>query len=161
MLEAGCQIARLPNYRTSASSSAAKARKVFWTDCGLAAWLAGTGKPSERVDAGFWLEQLVFQSLQSWAAVGGRRGISFWRDGVKEVDFVLEQADGLVAVEVKSATTLTGADFNGLRAFQAAFASVGRKPPLGVLLYQGESSLSFSEQRYAFPLHPIAPAQHP
>ena len=34
LLEAGCQISRLPNYRTSASSSAAKARKVFWTDCG-------------------------------------------------------------------------------------------------------------------------------
>ena len=157
LLEAGCQIVRLPNYRTSASSSAAKARKLFWTDCGLAAWLAGAGNPAERMDAGFWLEQQVFQSLQAWAVVGGRRAISFWRDGVKEVDFVLEQADGLVAVEVKSATTITGNDFNGLRAFQATFTKQGRRMPLGVLLYPGESALSFGEHLYALPLHPFAP----
>ena len=157
LLEAGCQIARLPNYRTSASSSAAKARKLFWTDCGLASWLAGTGLPSERGDAGFWLEQQVFQSLQSWAAVAGRRAISFWRDGVREVDFVLEQGDSLVAVEVKSATTVTGADFNGLRAFQSAFTQRGRRPPLGVLLNPSESVLSFGEHLYALPLHPFAP----
>jgi predicted AAA+ superfamily ATPase len=157
LLEAGCQIARLPNYRTSASSSAAKARKLFWTDCGLAAWLAGAGRPWERADAGFWLEQLVFQSLQSWAAAAGRRTISFWRDGAREVDFVLEQGDRLVAVEVKSATTVTGADFKGLRAFQSAFTKRGQPPPLGILLSPSESVLSFGEHLHALPLYPFAP----
>ena len=159
LLEAGCQIARLPNYRTSASSSAAKAHKLFWTDCGLGAWLAGTAMPSERPDAGFWLEQLVFQNLQVWAACGPRRSISYWRDGAREVDFVIAQGDQLVAIEVKSATSLSGSDFNGLRAFQSAFTKRGRQPPQGILLSPATMPLSFGEHLYSLPLHPFAPPQ--
>jgi predicted AAA+ superfamily ATPase len=159
LLEAGCQIARLPNYRTSASSSAAKAQKLFWTDSGLGAWLAGVSKPSERPDAGYWLEQLVFQNLQAWAAAGPRRSVSYWRDGAREVDFVIEQADQLVAIEVKSATVPTGSDFSGLRAFQSAFTKQRKPPPLGVVLSPATVPLAFGEHLYSLPLAPFAPAR--
>jgi len=103
------------------------------------------------------LEQLVFQNLQAWAACGARRSISYWRDGAREVDFVIEQGDELVAIEVKSATSLSGSDFNGLRAFQSTFTKRGRQPPPGILLSPATMPLSFEEHLYSLPLHPFAP----
>ena len=115
--------------------------------------------PSERPEAGFWLEQLVFQNLQVWAACGPRRSISYWRDGTREVDFVIAQGDQLVAIEVKSAASLSGSGFNGLRAFQSAFTKRGLQPPLGILLSPATMPLSFGEHLYSLHLHPFAPPQ--
>lgn len=114
--------------------------------------------PSQRADAGFWLEQLVFQSLQSWAAVGARRQISYWRDGPREVDFVIEDGNGVLAIEVKSSTTVAHSDFNGLRAFQAAFTKKNSQPPRGILLSPATTPLSFGEHLYSLPLFPFAPS---
>ncbi|MEY2879982.1 MAG: hypothetical protein RLZZ15_2362, partial [Verrucomicrobiota bacterium] len=124
LLETGCQIARLQNYQRSAGKSAAKARKLMWRDTGLAAWLAGVkpGEVRERADAGFWLEQAVFQTLQSWAALDPRRRVHYWREGDVEIDFVLEQAGALVGIEVKAAKKVGTEDLRGARAWQAAFA---------------------------------------
>jgi predicted AAA+ superfamily ATPase len=135
LLETGCQIARLQNYHRSPGKAAAKARKVLWRDTGLAAWLAGVkpGKVTERVDAGFWLEQAVFQTLQSWAALEPTRRVHFWREGDVEVDFVLEQAGELVGLEVKVTRPTGESDLRGARAFQAAFARQGRRPRVAVL----------------------------
>ena len=118
LLETGCQIARLQNYQRSAGKSAEKARKLMWRDTGLAAWLAGVklGAMASRPDAGFWLEQAVFQTLQSWAALDPRRRVHYWREGDVEIDFVLEQAGELVGVEVKATKKIGSEDLRGTRA---------------------------------------------
>ena len=39
-----------------------------WTDCGVAVWLAGIKSSADvttRMDAGFWLEQTLFQTLET------------------------------------------------------------------------------------------------
>jgi len=69
----------------------------------------------------------------------------------KEVDFVLEQADGRVlAIEVKRSESVSMADFNGIKAFQELTGSdfIG-----GVVLHSGREVASFGPGLRAVPLH--------
>jgi predicted AAA+ superfamily ATPase len=158
LLETGCQIARLQNYQRSAGKSAAKARKLMWRDTGLAAWLAGVrpGEVRSRADAGFWLEQAVFQTLQSWAALGPRRRVHFWREGDVEIDFVLEDAGELVGMEVKAARKVGTGDLRGVRAWQAAFARKG-EVPRAVVLHSGDDARFLGDNSWALGLGAMMP----
>ena len=160
LLETGHLITRLPNYRASVTSSLNKARKVLWGDVGLALWLAGVDASTVRTrpDSGFWLEQLVYQTLQAWAVQAPRRTVSFWRDGAAEVDFVLEQNGHLVAMEIKSSPTVTQDDLRGLRTFQASFANAHKEVPLAVVIHPGVCALSHGGNVWSLPLHLFAPA---
>ncbi len=158
LLETGCQIARLQNYQRSAGKSSAKPRKLLWRDTGLAAWLAGV-RPDEvkaRSDAGFWLEQAVFQTLQSWAALDARRHVHYWREGDAEVDFVLEEAGLLVGIEVKAAGRADPGDLRGSRAFQAAFEHKGIVPRVAVL-HTGNEARFLGSNAWALGLGPMLP----
>ena len=69
LLETGCMITRLRPLATNPTAALVKAPKLLWTDCGLAAWLAGIRSSAEvttRMDSGFWLEQTLFQTLETW-----------------------------------------------------------------------------------------------
>ena len=159
LLETGCQIARLQNYQRSAGKSAAKARKLLWRDTGLAAWLAGVppGEVAGRADAGFWLEQALFQTLQSWAALDPRRRVHYWREGDAEIDFVLEANGVLVGLEVKAARTIGPGDLRGVRAWQAAFARGGDVPRAAVL-HTGEEARFLGDNAWAVGLGAMLPA---
>jgi predicted AAA+ superfamily ATPase len=68
LLEQGCLITRIRPMGTNPSTALVKAPKLLWTDCGLAAWLAGIRSSADvtaRIDAGFWLEQTLFQTLKT------------------------------------------------------------------------------------------------
>ena len=143
LLETGCLIARIRPLATNPSTALVKAPKLFWTDCGLAAWLAGikfSADVTQRLDAGFWLEQTLFQTLQTWRALDPqRRKLHFWRDRAgHEVDFILEQDGKLVALEIKAGRQATTSDVSGIRAFHA---SLKRKALLmrGVVLHGGDA----------------------
>jgi predicted AAA+ superfamily ATPase len=123
LLETGCLICRIRPFATNPSIPLVKAPKLLWADCGLAASLAGIRTPSDvasRPDAGFWLEQTLFQTLQTWRALDPvERKLHFWRDRPgHEVDFVLEQGGKLVALEIKTGSTVTSSDAAGIRAFR-------------------------------------------
>ncbi len=141
LIETGCLISRLSPYATNPTTGMVKARKLMWNDCGLAAWLAGirsSGHLAERNDQGFWLEQAVFQTLQTWRTLDptGRR-VHYWRDrSGHEVDFVLEQDGQLVAVEIRAGGTVGLSDAAGLAAFKK---SLGRRKVLrrSVILHAG------------------------
>jgi uncharacterized protein len=159
LLETGFQVARLANYRRNPTTALVKARKLMWTDCGLAAWLSGLHPAalSGRPDAGQWLEQLVYQTLQSWAALDPRRHIHFWREGAAEVDFVLEQAGQLVAVEVKTSRQVGSADARWLSEFQTLFSRTDAPPIRGAVLHGGKENRPLGKDLFALSLHPFAP----
>jgi hypothetical protein len=70
-----------------------------------------------------------------------------------EVDIVLERRAGQVAgVEVKSAATVTAADFRGLRKLRDA---AGKRFAAGVVLYDGETSASFGDELHAVPIRAL------
>jgi predicted AAA+ superfamily ATPase len=154
-LEVGCLISRLEAFHANAASGMRKARKLMWQDGGLAAWLAGIRSAEDvanRADVGFWLEQAVFQTLQVWRGMDSvLRRISHWREGGKrDVDFVLESPEGLVALEVKNSKSVTPSDCVGLRAFRDAVPR-GRGRVRGVVLYGGEEPRAMGEEIHALP----------
>ena len=141
LLETGCLVTRIRPVATNPSAALVKAPKLLWTDCGLAAWLAGIkSDATQRLDAGFWLEQTLFQTLDTWRALDSqRRKLHFWRDRAgHEVDFILEEAGKLVALEIKAGSLVTTGDLIGIRAFRDALK---RKASLvrGVVLHSGKS----------------------
>ena len=143
LLETGCLVTRIRPLVTNPSAALVKAPKLLWTDCGLAAWLAGiksSADTTQRLDVGFWLEQTLFQTLETWRALDSqRRRLHFWRDRAgHEVDFILEEAGKLVALEIKAGSLVTTGDLIGIRAFRDALK---RKTSLvrGVVLHSGKS----------------------
>jgi len=67
-----------------------------------------------------------------------------------EVDLVIETGSGtLVGLEVKAAATVNADDFKGLRKLASA---VGDDFMLGVVLYDGERTLTFGDRLFAAPI---------
>jgi predicted AAA+ superfamily ATPase len=155
LLETGYQITRLPVYATNPVSSLVKAKKLFWNDCGLAAWLAeiqSEDEISKRHDGGQWLEQALFQTLQTWRSLDPiKRRLYYWRNRQgREVDFILEQHGKIVALEVKSADTVGARDAEGLTAFREA---MGKKKDLvrSAVLYGGREAREIGADCFALP----------
>jgi predicted AAA+ superfamily ATPase len=143
LLETGCMIVRVRPLTTNPSTSLVKAPKLLWTDCGLAAWLAGirsSAGMTARMDAGFWLEQTLFQTLDTWRSLDPQqRRVHYWRDRAgHEVDFILENGSKLVALEIKAGSQVTSSDAAGIRAFRD---DLKRKPAFvrGVVLHGGRA----------------------
>jgi predicted AAA+ superfamily ATPase len=143
LLETGCMITRLRPLATNPTAALVKAPKLLWTDCGLAAWLAGIRSSAEvttRMDSGFWLEQTLFQTLETWRSLDPRqRKLHFWRNrSGHEVDFILEEAGKFVALEIKASSQVTASDATGIRAFRE---DLKRKSSMvrGVVLHSGKA----------------------
>jgi hypothetical protein len=92
------------------------------------------------MDAGFWLEQTLFQTLETWRSLDSQqRKLHYWRDRAgHEVDFILEEAGKLVALEIKAGSQVTSSDANGIRAFRD---DLKRKASFvrGVVLHGGQA----------------------
>jgi uncharacterized protein len=98
------------------------------------------GKSGSRLPALFetWV---VGEIVKAHVHRGKRPRMSFYRDRDRtEVDLVLEQGDGLVAVEIKAAQTPSGRYFAGLNRFAEALAA-GKGPRMKrkVVVYGGET----------------------
>ncbi|MGD9874656.1 MAG: ATP-binding protein [Kiritimatiellia bacterium] len=157
LLETGCQIMRLRCYASNASKTYMKSAKLMFTDSGLAAWLAGIRNSSElmrRSDAGFWLEQAIYQTLHSWQSLDPvSRQIFYWRERDKaEVDFVLSEGDQLACVEVKSGQMVRPDDLNGILRFRQAMKLSPKKCP-AVVFYAGSTARVVADHISALPFH--------
>jgi uncharacterized protein len=88
--------------------------KLYWSDTGLALFLAGESEPR-----GAHLENLVLTDLLAWCDLQARRPeVLYWRTATGiEVDFVIETPDRLLPIEIKAAARVTTADAKGLEAF--------------------------------------------
>lgn len=117
--------------------------------------LDAEGLARDRELLGRFLETFVFQELRrqaSWQDVP----IDFYhfrdKDGA-EVDIILERGAHKVAgIEVKAAASVTGADFRGLRQLKDA---TGERFAAGLVLYDGELTVSFGEGLYAVPIRAL------
>jgi predicted AAA+ superfamily ATPase len=82
----------------------------------------------------------LFQTLETWRALDPQqRKLHFWRDRAgHEVDFILEEAGKLVALEIKAGSQVTTRDATGIRAFRD---DLKRKASLvrGIVLHGGKA----------------------
>src|SRR5437867_2770048 len=83
-LEASYQLARVPAYAVNRTKRLIKSPKAFWTDTGLALYLAGESQPR-----GCHLENIVLSDLMAWNGSGSGADVMYWRTTTgEEVDFV-------------------------------------------------------------------------
>jgi len=158
LLERMFLIDELPAWHVNRLRRMVKTPKLHVGDTGLAAALLGVDAGAlyrDRTLYGQFLETFVFQELRRLAS-GHPADIRFHhfrdKDGY-EVDVVLERDDHRIAgVEVKASSTVTLADFRGLRKLAGA---AGRRFSTGVVLFDGERSVSFGGSMHAVPVRAL------
>ncbi len=153
LLEASFLIRRIPPFLKNRSSRLVKSPKMHVTDSGLAAYLAGVnGLEPGRDDLlrGALFETYAAQNLAGLleAHLPGAQ-LAYWcEQGRHEVDFVIESARKVIAIEVKAATHWSDADLSGLRAFlQRTPACIA-----AVLACNGRDAVQLGDRLFAIPL---------
>lgn len=158
LLERVFLLEELPPWHSNRLSRLIKTPKLHLGDTGLACALLGVDAAaleSDRQLLGQMAETFVFQELRRQAS-WHEEPITFHhfrdKDGV-EVDIVLEGAgQRLAGVEVKASATVTTADFRGLRKLKE---TVGGRFATGVVLYDGEATVSFGGGLFAAPIRSL------
>lgn len=153
LLETSFLIRRLPPFLKNRSSRLVKSSKLYFTDSGLAAHMAGINRLDPGRDdlhRGALFETYVAQNLTALLeAHMPDAQMSFWHEqGRHEVDFVIEDGRTVCAIEVKAATRWTDKDLSGLRTFLARTPDCEK----AVLAYNGEESVQLEEKLWAIPV---------
>ena len=120
----------LPKFSGNAIRRRASSPKPQVLNTALATAQSGRPFADVRADGEAWgrlVESAVGAHLANAAATGGPE-LSWWRDGDREVDFVLRGAGGIAAIEVKSGRA--PAAHPGTAAFRAAFGNLGPIRPI-------------------------------
>jgi predicted AAA+ superfamily ATPase len=158
LLERLFLLERLPPWHNNRLSRLVKTPKMHLCDTGVACALLGfdaSGLAQDRAMLGQMLETFVFQELSrqaSWRDDEIRFHHFRDKDGA-EVDIVLERgATDVAGVEVKASATVTAADFRGLRKLKEG---AGKRFTAGVVLYDGEASVSFGGGLHAVPIRAL------
>ncbi len=144
-LEISYQLGRIEPYSVNRAKRLIKSPAYFWSDTGLALYLAGGIEPT-----GAHLENLAVTDLLAWREIESTRpSILYWRTASgEEVDIVVEWKGRLLAVEVKATTHPTYKDARHLRTFMNEYGGdvVG-----GILIHTGEETAWVSEGVLAVP----------
>ncbi len=133
LLETSHMLTRLPAYSVNRTKRLIKSPKVYWSDTGLAMYLARAEQSN-----GAHLENLVHHDLAAWRdARVDRAEILYWRTTTgEEVDFVIENRGRLIPIEVKSTTRPRPRDAAHLRSFRSEYGDASRA---GLLLHDGDT----------------------
>lgn len=155
ILEQVYLVRRLEPWFTNRLKRMIKTPKLHFLDTGLLAALRGLTAErlsSDREALGALLESFVFSEVGKLISWTDREiTVHHYRDKDQyEVDLVLERDDGaIVGIEVKASATVAEHDFGGLRRLAHA---CGDRLKLGLVLYDGETSVPFGERLFAAPL---------
>jgi predicted AAA+ superfamily ATPase len=124
ILEASYIVFLLQPHHRNFGKRLVKTPKLYFHDTGLAAALLGIQDEAHLsvhpARPALFETLIVNEFLKVRCHQGLRSNLYFWRDNVgNELDLLLEQATGLVGVEIKSGQTLTPDYFVGLRKWSA------------------------------------------
>lgn len=135
VLEASYIVFLLPPHHRNLGKRVVKMPKLYFHDAGLASALMGIHTEEQLTIhplRGALFETLIVgEFLKSRYNAGFPSNLFFWRDNVGlEVDLLLDEADGLHPVEIKSAATITDDLLKGLRKWLAMAGDAARQPRL-------------------------------
>lgn len=152
LLETTMVFARLPAFAVNRTKRLIKTPKGYWTDPGMACFLAGHHDPASLAgsrEMGGLFETLVLLGLRSAAEMfTPRASVSYWRTTTgKEVDFVVEHGRNLLALEVKCTDTPRHSHLAGLRLFLDEYPACRA----AVLVHTGKQTLRMDEKIIAVP----------
>jgi predicted AAA+ superfamily ATPase len=153
LLETSFVLRRLPPHLGTSAARLIKSPKIFVTDSGLAAHLAGVDSLDTAADEplrGPLLETYVLQNLAGiLGAFRPKAELGFWSvQGRQEVDITVTDGRRVFAIEVKSASRFGDRDLVGLRSFAARTAGF----QAGILAYNGVTAQSLGDGLFAVPI---------
>lgn len=130
-----------PHYRNF-GKRLVKTPKLYFCDVGLAAWLLGIRDVSTldtHAARGALFETYVVSELTKQRLNAGKpRDLYFWRNSAgNEVDVLIESAQGLQAIEIKSGSTFASDWPDGLKKWQKFAGDESIQP---TLVYGGNQS---------------------
>ena len=149
MLEMIYQVSLLKPYASNISKRFIKSSKFFMNDSGLLSHLLGIGSVEEFVESkykGDVVESFVYSELQKHIGYSlTQPKIYHYRtNDKKEIDFIIEKADKIFAIEVKSSQNIKKDTFKHIIDFQ----NKSDKEVVGIVLYAGEQSVSFGDEMH-------------
>jgi predicted AAA+ superfamily ATPase len=138
------QVQLLEPYSVNRTKRLIRSPKLYWTDTGLALFLA------QQEPEGTYFENLVLNDLMAWRdIVEPSTNVLFWRTSVgSEIDFVIEQGDQLIPIEVKTSATVGESDLRHLRLFKEEY---GDHVKGALLLYMGDDTIRAGNEILAAP----------
>lgn len=150
-------VRELPSWTVGVSAKVGRRPKTHVTDTGLAA--AAIGLDASRLAssglAGLFMESYVLAELSKQAGlIDEPLTLAHFRDrsGI-EVDIVIERADGgVIAIEVKSATSVNAADAKGLRFLRDR---LGNRFLVGVVLHTGSLTANLGDRIWTTPVNAL------
>ena len=142
---------RLQPYHQNFNKRIVKMSKFYFYDTGLAAHLLGIDSSEQldlHVSKGALFENLIIVDLiKRRFNEAKRNNLFFWRDSAgNELDVLIEQASGLIPIEIKSGQTITSQYFKGLNYWQKITGSEG-----GYVVYAGQTIEKRSKQQMVLP----------
>jgi len=146
----------LPPWHKGLEKRFIKSPKIYFSDTMLLCHILGVS-PAEitarRPDLyGFVLENFVASELRKQLSLleDGSTLYHFRTSDQKEIDFLIEtRSGGLLAIEVKAASTVLPADFRHIRFLSESLPDNFLR---GIVLYQGDKLIQFDKKLYALPI---------
>lgn len=158
LLEKVFLIETVPAWSGSLKNRLVKTPKIFVTDTGLLSYLQGLSLAGVRKNpslAGSLTENFVVSELKKQLDWSETRAeiFHFRTSNDKEVDIILEnRARELVAIEVKSSSSVNPGDLKGLKLLAESLPDKFKR---GIILYSGSKFLSFGEKLFLVPINAL------
>jgi predicted AAA+ superfamily ATPase len=147
-------VCELPSWTVGVSTKVARRPKIHVTDTGLAAAAIATDakRLASGALAGYFMESYIVSELSKQVSlIDEPLMLAHFRDrsGV-EVDAIIERPDGrIIAIEVKSATTVKSEDGRGLRFLRDR---IGDRFLAGIVFHTGSLTVRMSDRIWATPV---------
>lgn len=144
LLEASFLIYLLPPFHNNFSKRLIKSPKLYFYDSGLVCSLLKIETPEQLqthyLRGAIFEGSIITEIIKHRYNLGLEPHVYFWRESNgNEVDCIVEQANQLLAIEIKSGQTINNSFFKGLKHWQKVAAE---KPENSYLVYAGTENQS-------------------
>ncbi len=153
VMEHTYQIRKLPPFFRNQLKRLVKTPKIYATDTGILCHLLQIHSHDELErshDKGDIVETFVYDELLKANSSADRKaGLYYYRTtDKKEIDFILDYGDKIVAVEVKASQSVSKSDFKHIYHLQKEMPDLFDK---GIVFYGGDTLLKLEDDMYAVP----------
>lgn len=145
VLQASYLVYLMPPFFTNTRKRLTKSPKLYFTDCGLAAYLLDIDSPEtlnrDKMRGHLFENMIILDFIKSRYNAGKNGGVYFYRDSNgNEVDLLVKNGSTFDCYEIKSSATFHPDFTKGLNSFAKAFPeSAGRK----TVIYTGKDMPDF------------------
>ncbi|WP_218460567.1 ATP-binding protein [Rickettsia sp. TH2014] len=153
ILETTFQVNQLAPWFSNTRKRLVKTSKIYMNDSGYASYLNGITTPNLLLNSPYYgtiFETWLWAELRKILTLTTGIEQAFYRTHLgKEVDFLLYKGDVFCGIECKATETIQSWHFMGLKDLSEALAP---RIMHGIILYNGNEIISFSDKFLALPL---------